>query len=151
MPSGWCGRPSEPVAVQVRSPAGAAKSEEVAEKLKRGVLKGAVLGAVIDQVASVLLHCVTDTLAGSRPSKRGAMVSISVAAVEREGCEFTPATPSSSVRRGFLRLPGGELTRGADTLCYLPGSLLGGDHATCTWGDVPSSGAQHGVQQLQSS
>jgi len=76
------------VAVHVRSPL-AVKSEEVAEKLKRGVLKGAVLGAVIDQVASVLLHCVTETLAGSRPSKRGAMVSISVAAVGREGCKFT--------------------------------------------------------------
>ena len=55
MPSGWCGRPSEPVALHVRSPL-AVKSELVAEKLKRGVLNGAVFGAVIDQVASVLLH-----------------------------------------------------------------------------------------------
>ena len=53
MPSGWCGRPSDPVAVHVRSPL-AVKSELVAEKLKRGVLNGAVFGAVIDQVASVL-------------------------------------------------------------------------------------------------
>ena len=89
MPSGWCGKPSEPVAVHVRSPAGAAKSDDVAEKLKRGVLKGAVLGAVIDHVASVLLHCVTETLAGSRPSVRAAIVSILTSSVGREGREFT--------------------------------------------------------------
>ena len=76
MPSGWCGRPSEPVAVHVRSPL-AVKSDDVAEKLKRGVLNGAVFGAVMDHVASVLLHCVTETLAGSRPRVRAAMVSIS--------------------------------------------------------------------------
>lgn len=97
MPSGWCGRPSEPVALHVRSPL-AVKSELVAEKLKRGVLNGAVFGAAIDHVASVLLHCVTETLAGSRPRVRAAMVSIS------RSCE----PPGESDEEGASRFTAGN-------------------------------------------